>query len=149
MNVTVALFLVIVVLYILCRYIMFGRGICEKYQSRDEKFPEPKGEGNDIQSWPNEKRHGRKHLCKVISETAWPNEPKLGRKHLWKVLYTDCSFSKHGHHRQLFVLVISKNKFSSVTEQPNEPKFVRKHLWKVRYKVFSKQNEMNDAGSAH
>jgi hypothetical protein len=20
---------------------MFGRGICEKYQSRDEKFPEP------------------------------------------------------------------------------------------------------------
>jgi hypothetical protein len=23
------------------RYIMFGRGICEKYQSRDEKFPEP------------------------------------------------------------------------------------------------------------
>jgi hypothetical protein len=23
---------------------MFGRGICEKYQSRDEKFPEPKGE---------------------------------------------------------------------------------------------------------
>ena len=25
---------------------MFGRGICEKYQSRDEKFPEPKGEGN-------------------------------------------------------------------------------------------------------
>jgi hypothetical protein len=25
---------------------MFGRGICEKYQSQDEKFPEPKGEGN-------------------------------------------------------------------------------------------------------
>jgi hypothetical protein len=25
-------------------YIMFGRGICEKYQSRDEKFPEPNGE---------------------------------------------------------------------------------------------------------
>jgi hypothetical protein len=25
---------------------MFGRGICEKYQSRDGKFPEPKGEGN-------------------------------------------------------------------------------------------------------
>jgi len=24
---------------------MFGRSICEKYQSRDEKFPEPKGEG--------------------------------------------------------------------------------------------------------
>ena len=31
---------------ILNRYIMFGRGICEKYQSRDEKFPEPNGEGN-------------------------------------------------------------------------------------------------------
>jgi hypothetical protein len=38
---------------ILNRYIMFRRGICEKYQSRgekyqsrDEKFPEPKGEGN-------------------------------------------------------------------------------------------------------
>ena len=31
---------------ILNRYIMFGRGICEKYQSRDEKSPEPKGEGN-------------------------------------------------------------------------------------------------------
>ena len=28
------------------RYIMFGRGICEKYQSQDEKFPEPNGEGN-------------------------------------------------------------------------------------------------------
>ena len=25
---------------------MFGRGICEKYQSRDEKFPDPNGEGN-------------------------------------------------------------------------------------------------------
>jgi hypothetical protein len=25
---------------------MIGRGISEKYQSRDEKFPEPKGEGN-------------------------------------------------------------------------------------------------------
>jgi hypothetical protein len=25
---------------------MFGRGICEKYQLRDEKFPEPKGAGN-------------------------------------------------------------------------------------------------------
>jgi hypothetical protein len=24
---------------------MFGRDICEKYQSRDEKLPEPKGEG--------------------------------------------------------------------------------------------------------
>ena len=24
---------------------MFGRGICEKYQSRDKKFPEPNGEG--------------------------------------------------------------------------------------------------------
>jgi hypothetical protein len=31
---------------ILNRYIMFGRGICEKYQSRDETFPEPKGEEN-------------------------------------------------------------------------------------------------------
>jgi hypothetical protein len=27
---------------------MFGRGICEKYQSRDEKFPEPNGEGNIV-----------------------------------------------------------------------------------------------------
>ena len=25
---------------------MLGIGICEKYQLRDEKFPEPKGEGN-------------------------------------------------------------------------------------------------------
>ena len=24
---------------------MFGSGICEKYQSRDEKFPEPNGRG--------------------------------------------------------------------------------------------------------
>jgi hypothetical protein len=31
---------------IVYRYIMFGRGICEKHQSRDEIFPEPKGEGN-------------------------------------------------------------------------------------------------------
>ena len=25
---------------------MLGRDICEKYQSRDETFPEPNGEGN-------------------------------------------------------------------------------------------------------
>ena len=25
---------------------MFGRGICEKYQSRDEQFPKPNGKGN-------------------------------------------------------------------------------------------------------
>jgi hypothetical protein len=31
---------------ILNRYIMFGRGICGKYQSRDEQFPKPIGEGN-------------------------------------------------------------------------------------------------------
>jgi hypothetical protein len=34
------------VVRIIYRYIMFGRGICEEYQLRDEKFPEPKGEGN-------------------------------------------------------------------------------------------------------
>ena len=28
---------------ILYRYIMFGRGICEKYQLRDEKFDKPYG----------------------------------------------------------------------------------------------------------
>ena len=33
-------------LIILYRYIMFGRVICEKYQSRDEKLPEPNGERN-------------------------------------------------------------------------------------------------------
>jgi hypothetical protein len=32
--------------FILYRYIMFGRGICEKYQSRDDKFSQPNGEGN-------------------------------------------------------------------------------------------------------
>jgi hypothetical protein len=31
---------------LLYRYIMFERGICEKYQSKDEKFPEPNDEGN-------------------------------------------------------------------------------------------------------
>ena len=25
---------------------MFGRGICEKYQSRDKKFPKLNGDGN-------------------------------------------------------------------------------------------------------
>jgi hypothetical protein len=34
------------VTWIMNRYIMFGRGICEKYQSRNEKFPEPIAEGN-------------------------------------------------------------------------------------------------------
>ena len=34
------------VVRIIYRYIMFGRGIREKYQLRGEKFPEPKGEGN-------------------------------------------------------------------------------------------------------
>jgi hypothetical protein len=29
---------------------MLGRGICEKYQSEDEKFPEPKGKGNLVSS---------------------------------------------------------------------------------------------------
>ena len=32
--------------WVLYRYIMFGRGICEKYQSRDEQFPELNGEEN-------------------------------------------------------------------------------------------------------
>jgi hypothetical protein len=36
----------IYVVRIVYRYIMSGRGICGKYQSRDEKFPEPNGEGN-------------------------------------------------------------------------------------------------------
>jgi hypothetical protein len=27
---------------------MFVRGICEKYQSRDEKFAEPNGKGNIV-----------------------------------------------------------------------------------------------------
>jgi len=31
---------------ILYRYIMFGRGISEKYQSRDQQSPKPNGEGN-------------------------------------------------------------------------------------------------------
>jgi hypothetical protein len=31
---------------ILYKYIMFGRGIWEKYQSRDEQFPKPNVEGN-------------------------------------------------------------------------------------------------------
>ena len=35
---------------------MFGRGICEKYQSRDEKFPEPNGEGNLVRKIPVERR---------------------------------------------------------------------------------------------
>jgi hypothetical protein len=34
------------VLIVIYKYIMFGRGICEKYQSRDEQFPEPNVEGN-------------------------------------------------------------------------------------------------------
>ena len=33
-------------IWLLYRYIMFGRGISEKYQSRDETFPGPNGEGN-------------------------------------------------------------------------------------------------------
>jgi hypothetical protein len=31
---------------------MLGRGICEKYQSRDNKFPEPNAEGNLVSRIP-------------------------------------------------------------------------------------------------
>jgi hypothetical protein len=30
---------------------MFGRGICEKYQSIDEQFPEPKVEEKLVSDW--------------------------------------------------------------------------------------------------
>jgi hypothetical protein len=35
---------------------MFGRGICEKYQSRDEKFPDPNGEVNLVSRIPVKRR---------------------------------------------------------------------------------------------
>ena len=49
-NVSESIFLarISVNMLILNRYIMFGRGICEKYQSRAEKIPKPIGEGNLI-----------------------------------------------------------------------------------------------------
>ena len=30
---------------------MLGRGICEKYQSREKKFPKPNGDGNLVSRW--------------------------------------------------------------------------------------------------
>jgi hypothetical protein len=57
----------------------FGRGICEKYQSRDEKFPEPKDDGNLVnainQIWNPEvfriKRYNFFSLCRGICENVF------------------------------------------------------------------------------